>query len=173
MPAWLQANLGSLAVGLILLLVVAGIIRKMIRDRKAGKHLCGGACCSCSGACSGCPMQGTCHEGKKPEKQDLNPTQPQSVRIPQQKGAGTMTKTTLKIDGMMCGMCEAHMNDAIRKAFQVKKVTSSHTKKETEILSENPLDEALIKKTVDAAGYKLEGVTSEPYEKKGFSLFGR
>ena len=38
-----------------------------------------------------------------------------------------MTKTTLKIDGMMCGMCESHMNDAIRKAFNVKKVTSSHS----------------------------------------------
>ena len=28
-----------------------------------------------------------------------------------------MTKTTLSIDGMMCSMCEAHINDAIRKAF--------------------------------------------------------
>lgn len=37
-----------------------------------------------------------------------------------------MTKTTLKIDGMMCGMCESHVNDAIRNAFEVKKVTSSH-----------------------------------------------
>ena len=26
-----------------------------------------------------------------------------------------MIKTTLKIDGMMCGMCESHMNDVIRK----------------------------------------------------------
>ena len=25
-----------------------------------------------------------------------------------------MIKTTLRIDGMMCGMCEAHVNDAIR-----------------------------------------------------------
>ena len=40
-----------------------------------------------------------------------------------------MIKTTLKIDGMMCGMCESHVNDAIRKAFPaVKKVTSSHGK---------------------------------------------
>ena len=84
-----------------------------------------------------------------------------------------MTKTTLKIDGMMCNMCEAHMNDAIRKAFEVKKVTSSHTKKETEIISEAPLDEERIRTTVAATGYKLEGITSEPYEKKGFSLFGR
>ena len=28
-----------------------------------------------------------------------------------------MIKTTVKVDGMMCGMCESHVNDAIRKAF--------------------------------------------------------
>ena len=39
-----------------------------------------------------------------------------------------MYKTTLKIDGMMCGMCESHINDTIRKAAPVKKVTSSHAK---------------------------------------------
>ena len=38
-----------------------------------------------------------------------------------------MTEITLKIDGMMCGMCEAHMNDAVRNALKVKKVTSSHS----------------------------------------------
>ena len=84
-----------------------------------------------------------------------------------------MTKTILKIDGMMCPMCEAHMNDAIRKAFEVKKVTSSHTKKETEILSEAPLDEEKIKTVVASTGYTLQGITSEPYEKKGFSLFSK
>ena len=35
-----------------------------------------------------------------------------------------MTQTTIKIDGMMCGMCESHVNDAISRAFKVKKVTS-------------------------------------------------
>lgn len=44
-----------------------------------------------------------------------------------------MVKTTLGIDGMMCGMCESHMNDAIRNNFDVKKVTSSHSKKQTEV----------------------------------------
>ncbi len=39
-----------------------------------------------------------------------------------------MLKITLKIDGMMCGMCESHVGDAIRRAFPVKKVTSSHSK---------------------------------------------
>ena len=51
-----------------------------------------------------------------------------------------MIKTVLKIDGMACGMCEAHVNDAIRKAFAVKRVTSSHSKGKTEILIEAPID---------------------------------
>ena len=42
-----------------------------------------------------------------------------------ERKVGTMVKTVLKIDGMMCGMCESHMNDLIRKNFKVKKVTSS------------------------------------------------
>ena len=51
-----------------------------------------------------------------------------------------MVKTTLGIDGMMCGMCESHMNDAIRNNFDVKKVTSSHSKKQTEVISEEALE---------------------------------
>ena len=63
-----------------------------------------------------------------------------------------MTKTVLSVEGMMCGMCEKHLNEAIEKAFDVKKVTSSHLNKQTEILSEAPLDEALLRTPVDAAG---------------------
>ena len=66
-----------------------------------------------------------------------------------------MIKTILNIEGMMCPRCEKHMNEAIDKAFSVKKVTSSHTKKETEILSEAPLDEEQLKAAVAAAGYTL------------------
>lgn len=82
-----------------------------------------------------------------------------------------MTKVTLKIDGMMCGMCEAHVNDAIRKVCEVKKVTSSHTTGVTEILLAEQPDVARIKAAVKETGYKVTGVRVEPYEKKGFSLF--
>ncbi len=82
-----------------------------------------------------------------------------------------MTKVTLKIDGMMCGMCEAHVNDAIRKVCEVKKVTSSHTTGVTEILLTEQPDVARIKAAVKETGYKVTGVRVEPYEKKGFSLF--
>jgi len=33
-----------------------------------------------------------------------------------------MWKYTVRVTGMMCGMCESHVNDAVRRAFPVKKV---------------------------------------------------
>lgn len=36
-----------------------------------------------------------------------------------------MKKTTVGVEGMMCEMCESHVNDAVRAAFDVKKVKSS------------------------------------------------
>ncbi len=82
-----------------------------------------------------------------------------------------MTETKVKISGMACGMCEAHVNDCIREALSVKKVTSSHTKGETVILSEEPIDEARLRTAIDDTGYEVTSVTSAPYEKHG--LFGR
>ena len=58
-----------------------------------------------------------------------------------------MIKTTVQVEGMMCGMCESHVNDAVRKAQQ-------------------PLEEAALKAAINATGYEVKGITSEPYEKK-------
>ena len=80
-----------------------------------------------------------------------------------------MIKTTLGIDGMMCGMCESHMNDAIRNNFDVKKVCY----KTTEIISEGQLDEDKLKQVVADTGYTMTSINTEEYEKKGFSLFHR
>ena len=61
MLSWLQANIGSITVILVLLAVIALIIRRLILDKKAGRHICGGSCGSCGGSCAGCPMRGQCH----------------------------------------------------------------------------------------------------------------
>ena len=82
-----------------------------------------------------------------------------------------MLKITLKIEGMMCGMCESHINNTIRKSFAVKKVTSSHSKGKTEIITKSPLEEEKLKKAIGETGYTLIDIQTEPYEKKGFSLF--
>lgn len=82
-----------------------------------------------------------------------------------------MVKITLDIEGMACGMCESHINEAVRKAFAVKKVTSSHTKGKTEIIAETEPGEAELRKVIGATGYTVTAVRVEPYEKKGFSFF--
>ena len=83
-----------------------------------------------------------------------------------------MWKITMQMDGMRCGMCEAHVNDAIRGAFSVKKVTSSHSKGQTVILTEQDIDEQQLREKIEKTGYRLISVSKAPYEKKGiFSIF--
>lgn len=82
-----------------------------------------------------------------------------------------MVKITVGVEGMVCGMCEAHLGEAVRNAFQVKKVASSHTKRQIVILAEKDIPERELKSVVAKAGYDAVFVSSEPYEKKG--LFGR
>ena len=77
-----------------------------------------------------------------------------------------MLKVTMKIDGMSCGMCEAHI-------FSVKKVTSSHRKGITELLIQDAVDTQLLKHAVEEFGYKVLDIRCEPYERQGFSLFKR
>ena len=78
-----------------------------------------------------------------------------------------MVKIVARIDGMMCGMCESHVNEAIRRAFAVRKVTSSHSKGRTEILTENDIPDADLKAALDPTGYVFVSAEHEPYVKKG------
>lgn len=81
-----------------------------------------------------------------------------------------MYKTIAKVDGMRCGMCESHVNDVVRRNFDVKKVNASHAKGEVVIVSEQPLDEQKLRFAVGEQGYAVGTVTSEEYKQKG--LFG-
>ena len=79
-----------------------------------------------------------------------------------------MIQTTIGIDGMMCEMCEAHINDAIRKSFAVKSAKSNRKKKQCVVVSEEPLDEGRIRTVIAETGYDLLSISSEPYQKKRF-----
>ena len=82
-----------------------------------------------------------------------------------------MWKYTAQVDGMMCGMCESHVNDAVRRAFMVKKVASSRSKGETTVVTEQELDEDALRDAIAATGYEVGEMRREPYVKRG--LFGR
>ncbi len=82
-------------------------------------------------------------------------------------------KIILNIEGMMCGMCESHMNDAIRSAFNVKKVASSSKENKTVIITDKDISDEDLAQTVKKTGYELKGIKREKEEeKKGlFSIF--
>ena len=84
-----------------------------------------------------------------------------------------MIRTTLKIGGMSCSMCEAHISDVIRRTVPgAKKVSASHTKGEASFLTEEAADEARLKEAIAATGYDCLSVTAEPYKKKGWFGLG-
>ena len=72
-----------------------------------------------------------------------------------------MEKITLGIEGMMCPMCEAHMNDAIRKAFNTTKVKSSRHKKQTVFYVDKAVSDEEIEKAVKETGYSLTSIVRE------------
>ncbi len=84
-------------------------------------------------------------------------------------GRGTV-KMTLAVDGMMCGQCEAHVSDAIRKKFDIEKVSSNHTKGETIIISKHDIADADLSDAISETGYILKGVTRENYAKRAFGF---
>ncbi|MBE6818021.1 MAG: heavy-metal-associated domain-containing protein [Ruminococcaceae bacterium] len=83
-----------------------------------------------------------------------------------------MKKVTIQIEGMMCGMCEAHINDALRRAFpKAKKVVSSHKKAESSFVIDEEINESSVKEAIENTGYHFQSMQVEPHVKKG--LFGR
>ena len=77
-----------------------------------------------------------------------------------------MIKTTVQISGMVCGMCEAHINNAIRSAFPVKKVSSSRSSGITVILSESSVDTERLQQVISTTGYVMLSVNEEKIEDK-------
>lgn len=81
-----------------------------------------------------------------------------------------MFQITVKVDGMMCGMCESHINETIRKKFAVKKVSSSHAAGQTVILTEQIIPEDALRKAIADTGYTVTDIQTETYQRK--KLFG-
>ena len=68
----------------------------------------------------------------------------------------------LEIEGMKCGMCEAHVNDLIRKEYgNAKKVKSNHKKNLTSFLLEDNIDIDKLRCSIESKGYKVKRVNVE------------
>lgn len=62
----------------------------------------------------------------------------------------------LHVDGMRCGMCEAHINDLVRRAQKVKSVKSNHHTGEVKIQYVDEIDVEKIKAAIHEAGYEVK-----------------
>jgi len=82
-----------------------------------------------------------------------------------------MLSTKIRIDGMACSMCEAHVNDAVRKAVPgVAKLRSSFKKGETSFVTESQPDLEALREAIEKTGYRVLSLETAPYVKKG--IFG-
>lgn len=72
-----------------------------------------------------------------------------------------MYKITVRVDGMMCEMCEMHVTEAIKEAFPVKEVTTSRTDGTSVILTDEAISDDALQAALDDAGYQFVSATTE------------
>ena len=77
-----------------------------------------------------------------------------------------MKKISLHVDGM----CESHVNDAVRKAADVKKSTIVARSGLTEIICDDNTDVDKIVSTIKNDGYDVKEVNVSDFEKHGLFL---
>lgn len=151
-------NPGTFAVSAVLVIIVGLIIYKMIKDKKSGK-----SSCSCGGSCSGCGMAGSCHKsGSIPDGSvDQGSGTQGLVNVSQIEDRNVVKKITMKIDGMMCGMCESHVNDAIRSNLNVRKLKTSHSTGLSEFLTNDVVSDESLKEIIEKTGYHVLDIKRE------------
>lgn len=67
-------------------------------------------------------------------------------------------KKTVKIEGMMCPHCEAHVKKALEALAPVQSAEVSHTAGTAVVTLAAPVEDALLRQTVEAAGYSVTGI---------------
>ncbi|MCQ2249219.1 MAG: heavy metal translocating P-type ATPase [Treponema sp.] len=62
---------------------------------------------------------------------------------------------TIKVDGMMCMHCEAHVKEALEKINGVESAVASHEKKEVIVTMSKDVADDVLKEAIEKAGYKV------------------
>ena len=68
-----------------------------------------------------------------------------------------MTKT-LKVEGMMCGHCEARVKKALEAVPGVESAVADHTAGTAVVTLNAPVADEVLKAAVEAQGYEVTGV---------------
>ena len=70
----------------------------------------------------------------------------------------TAMKKTIQIEGMMCAHCEATVKKALEALPEVTEAEVSHTAGTAVVTLSAPVDDAVLKSTVEAKDYKVTGI---------------
>ena len=84
---------------------------------------------------------------------NVAPAMPEALKKEEVK----MTKT-LKIEGMMCGHCEAHVKKALEALPQVDSAQASHEAGTAVVTLNAEIADSVLKETVEALDYKVLGI---------------
>ncbi len=95
------------------------------------------------------------YDARKDNK--INHPAVQTAAIENKEETKTMTKT-LKIEGMMCGHCEAHVTKALMALEGVTEVKASHESNTAVVTMDREISEEILKKTVEDCDYKYLGM---------------
>ena len=85
----------------------------------------------------------------------------QKVNIEEKENVETVKEDKImkiKVNGMMCGHCEAHVKKALEAIDGIDSAVASHEENLVTLTNSKDVDEAAIKAAVEEAGYEYAGV---------------
>ncbi len=91
----------------------------------------------------------------------LNFVKPYGKKIISNKKPDGGKKMKIKVNGMMCEHCEAHVKKALETVAGIKSAAASHTDGLVTIETSRSVDEKLLKKAVTEAGYEYAGIVED------------
>ena len=67
-------------------------------------------------------------------------------------------EVTLRVDGMMCEHCEAHVKEALEHLPQVRTAVADHTTGAVKVTLTAPVKENAFRKAIQKEGYSFVGI---------------
>ena len=99
------------------------------------------------------------HDGRHDRKEKQIPAEmlEDAISTVKMKEEKTMTKT-LKVEGMMCGHCEARVKKALEAVPGVENAVADHTAGTAVVTLSTPVADEILKAAVEAQDYQVTGV---------------
>jgi Cu2+-exporting ATPase len=88
-----------------------------------------------------------------------DPGHDKKIKLSRKHKEEKVMKKTIKIEGMMCGHCEAAVKKALEQLPQVAQAEVSHQAAEAVVTLSSPIDDKLLKEAVEAKDYKVISIS--------------